>query len=66
MGAGSEAFVNVGDEFFKVPHMGCIVGEDTEFGAGVIVEPGTIVGAGCKVSSGSKIMRNLPNRALVM
>ena len=66
MGAGSEAFVNVRDEFFKVPHMGCIVGEDTEFGAGVVVEPGTIVGAGCKVSSGSKIMRNLPNRALVM
>jgi UDP-N-acetylglucosamine diphosphorylase/glucosamine-1-phosphate N-acetyltransferase len=66
MGAGSEAFVNINDEFFKVPHMGCIVGEDTEFGTGVIVEPGTIVGAGCKVSSGSKIMRNLPNRALVM
>jgi UDP-N-acetylglucosamine diphosphorylase/glucosamine-1-phosphate N-acetyltransferase len=66
MGAGSEAFVSVGDEFFKVPHMGCIVGEDTEFGTGVVVEPGTIVGAGCKVSSGSKIMRNLPNRALVM
>jgi UDP-N-acetylglucosamine diphosphorylase/glucosamine-1-phosphate N-acetyltransferase len=66
MGAGSEAFVSIGDEFFKVPHMGCIVGEDTEFGTGVVVEPGTIVGAGCKVSSGSKIMRNLPNRALVM
>ncbi len=66
MGSGSEAFVSVGDEFFKVPHMGCIVGEDTEFGTGVVVEPGTIVGAGCKVSSGSKIMRNLPNRALVM
>ena len=66
MGAGSEAFVSIGDEFFKVPHMGCIVGEDTELGTGVVVEPGTIVGAGCKVSSGSKIMRNLPNRALVM
>ncbi|HIH01949.1 TPA: NTP transferase domain-containing protein [Thermoplasmata archaeon] len=66
MCAGSEAFVSIGDEFFKVPHMGCIVGEDTEFGTGVVVEPGTVVGAGCKVSSGSKIMRNLPNRALVM
>lgn len=66
MGAGSEAFVSIGDEFFKVPHIGCIVGEDTEFGTGVVVEPGTIIGAGCKVSSGSKIMRNLPNRALVM
>ncbi|UCE45869.1 MAG: NTP transferase domain-containing protein [Methanobacteriota archaeon] len=65
MGAGAEAYVNVGDEFFKVPHMGSIVGEDTEFGTGVIVEPGTIVGAGCKVSSGAKITRNLPNRSLV-
>jgi glucose-1-phosphate thymidylyltransferase len=37
MGAGAEAYVNVGDEFFKVPHMGSIVGEDTEFGTGVIM-----------------------------
>jgi glucose-1-phosphate thymidylyltransferase len=65
MGAGAEAYVNVGDEFFKVPHMGSIVGEDTELGTGVIMEPGTIVGAGCKVSSGTKITRNLPNRSLV-
>ena len=65
MGAGAEAFVNIGDEFFKVPHMGSIVGEDTEFGAGVVVEPGTIVGAACKVSSGAKVFRNLPNRSLV-
>ena len=63
--AGAEAYVNVGDEFFKVPHMGSIIGEDTELGTGVIVEPGTIVGAGCKVSSGAKVTRNLPNRSLV-
>ena len=65
MGSGAEAYMNIGDEFFKVPHIGSIVGEDTEFGTGVIVEPGTIVGAGCKVSSGSKVTRNLPNRSLV-
>jgi UDP-N-acetylglucosamine diphosphorylase/glucosamine-1-phosphate N-acetyltransferase len=65
MASGSEAYVNIGDEFFKVPHMGTIVGEDTEFGTGVIVEPGTVVGAGCKVSSGARIMRNLPNKSLV-
>jgi UDP-N-acetylglucosamine diphosphorylase/glucosamine-1-phosphate N-acetyltransferase len=65
MAPGSEAYVNVADEFFKVPHMGSIMGEDTAFGAGVSVEPGTIVGAGCKVSSGARITRNLPNRALV-
>lgn len=65
MASGAEAFVNVGDEFFKLPHIGSIVGEDTEFGTGVIVEPGTIVGSGCKVSSGAKITRNLPNRSLV-
>jgi len=65
MGPGAEAFVNIGDEFFKVPHMGSILGEDTTFGTGVSVEPGTIVGAGCKISSGAKIIRNLPNRSLV-
>ncbi|OGS42074.1 MAG: hypothetical protein A3K67_00595 [Euryarchaeota archaeon RBG_16_62_10] len=65
MGAGAEAYVNISDEFFKVPHMGSIVGEDSSFGTGVSVEPGTIVGAWCKVSSGSRITRNLPNRALV-
>jgi acetyltransferase-like isoleucine patch superfamily enzyme len=45
--------------------MGSILGEDSGFGAGVSVEPGTVVGAGCKVSSGAKITRNLPNRSLV-
>ncbi len=65
MGPGAEAYVNISDEFFKVPHMGSIVGEDTTFGTGVIVEPGTIVGAGCKVSSGARVTRNLPNRSLV-
>ena len=65
MAPGSEAYVNVADEFFKVPHMGSILGEDTTFGTSVAVEPGTIVGAGCKVSSGAKITRNLPNRSLV-
>ncbi len=65
MCSGAEAFANVGEEFFKLPHIGSIVGEDTEFGTGVIVEPGTIIGSGCKVSSGAKITRNLPNRSLV-
>ena len=65
MGAGAEAYVNIGDEFYKVPHIGSIMGEDTAFGTGVMIEPGTIVGAGCKISSGSKIIRNLPNRSLV-
>jgi glucose-1-phosphate thymidylyltransferase len=65
MCAGAEAYVNIADEFYKVPHIGSIVGEDSSFGTGVIVEPGTIVGAGCKVSSGAKITRNLPNRSLV-
>jgi len=29
---GSEAYVNIADEFFKVPHIGSILGEDTTFG----------------------------------
>jgi NDP-sugar pyrophosphorylase family protein len=65
MAAGSEAYVNIADEFFKVPHIGSILGEDASFGTGVSVEPGTVVGAGCKVSSGARITRNLPNKALV-
>jgi glucose-1-phosphate thymidylyltransferase len=65
MAPGAEAYVNISDEFFKVPHIGSIMGEDTTFGTGVAIEPGTIIGAGCKVSSGSKITRNLPNRSLV-
>jgi len=65
MGAGSEAYVNIADEFFKVPHIGSILGEDSTFGTGVGIEPGTIIGAGCKISSGAKITRNLPNRSLV-
>jgi len=66
MAPGAESYVNISDEFYKVPHMGSIVGEDVAFGTGVVIEPGTIVGAGCKISSGSRITRNLPNKALVM
>jgi len=66
MAPGAESYVNISDEFYKVPHMGSIVGEDVAFGTGVVLEPGTIVGAGCKISSGSRITRNLPNKALVM
>jgi len=65
MAPGAESYVNISDEFFKVPHIGSIVGEDTTFGTSVIVEPGTVVGSGCKVSSGAKITRNLPNKSLV-
>jgi glucose-1-phosphate thymidylyltransferase len=65
MAPGAEAYVNIADEFFKVPHIGSITGEDTSFGTGVAIEPGTIVGAGCKVSSGARIIRNLPNKSLV-
>jgi len=65
MGAGAEAYVNIADEFYKVPHIGSIIGEDSAFGTGVSLEPGTIVGAGCKVSSGARITRNLPNKSLV-
>lgn len=65
MAPGAESYVNVSDEFFKVPHIGSIIGEDTTFGTAVILEPGTIVGSGCKVSSGARITRNLPNRSLV-
>lgn len=65
MAPGAEAYVNISDEFYKVPHIGSILGEDTSFGTGVSVEPGTVVGAGCKISSGSRITRNLPNKALV-
>jgi len=64
MAPGAESYVNIADEFFKVPHMGSILGEDSLLGSGVVVEPGTIVGAGCKVSSGARITRNLPNKAL--
>lgn len=65
MAPGAEAYVNISDEFYKVPHIGSILGEDSSFGTGVSVEPGTIVGAGCKISSGSRVTRNLPNKALV-
>ena len=65
MGPGAEEYVNIADEFFKVPHIGSILGEDTSFGTGVSIEPGTIIGSGCKISSGARITRNLPNRSLV-
>ncbi|HDP96915.1 MAG TPA: hypothetical protein ENN25_04385, partial [Euryarchaeota archaeon] len=64
MASAADSYVQLEDAFFKVPNIGTLVGEDTSFGSGVSIEPGTIIGQKCKISSGSRISRNAPAGAI--
>jgi glucose-1-phosphate thymidylyltransferase len=64
MASSADAYVNLEEEFYKVPNIGTLVGEDCSMGSGISIEPGTILGPKCKVMSGSRVTRNVPTGAI--
>ncbi|MDH7508274.1 MAG: sugar phosphate nucleotidyltransferase [Methanomassiliicoccales archaeon] len=60
------AFAKIDDEFFKLENIGALIGEDTTIGSHVTIVPGTIVGAGCRISDGVRVSGNLENRCVVV
>ena len=64
MASSADAFVNLEDEFYRVPNIGTLVGEDCAMGSGVSIEPGTIIGPKCRIMSGSRVARNVPTGAI--
>lgn len=64
MASSADAYVNLEEEFYKVPNIGTLVGEDCAMGSGVSIEPGTIIGPKSKVMSGSRVTRNVPTGAI--
>lgn len=64
MASSADAYVNLEDEFYKVPNLGILMGEDCSVGSGVTIEPGTIIGPKCRISSGARVTRNVPTGAI--
>lgn len=64
MASASDSYVQLEDAFYRVSNIGTLIGEDSSFGSGVSIEPGTIIGPKCKISSGSRISRNAPMGAI--
>lgn len=64
MASSADAFVNLDEEFYRVPNIGMLVGEDCAMGSGVSIEPGTIIGPKSRIMSGSKVSRNVPTGAI--
>lgn len=64
MAAASDAYVNLEDEFYRVPNIGTLIGEDSRLGSGISIEPGTIVGPKSRIFSGSRVNRNVPTGAI--
>jgi len=64
MAAASDAYINLEDEFYRVPNIGTLIGEDSRLGSGISIEPGTIVGPKSRIFSGSRVNRNVPTGAI--
>lgn len=64
MASSADAFVNLEEEFYRVPNIGTLVGEDCSMGSGVSIEPGTIIGPKSRIMSGSRVSRNVPTGAI--
>ena len=60
------AHVKVEGEFFKVEEIGAMIGEDTLICSRVVLTPGSIIGAGCRIGDGATIRGNLENKSVVI
>ncbi len=60
------AHVQLEAEFHDVECIGALIGDDSVLGSSIIAEPGTIIGASCKVSSGKRMSTNVPNNCIVV
>jgi len=64
--AEGNADVVLESEFHKVENIGVLIGDDSLLGSSIIAEPGTIIGASCKVSSGKRLNANIPSNGIVV
>jgi glucose-1-phosphate thymidylyltransferase len=63
--AAAEAKVEMEGEWHRVPSLGGMIGEDTVLDAGVVIEPGTILGTRCEVHAGARVRGHLRNGVVV-
>lgn len=60
------AWVRIESGHHPVEDIGAIIGEDSQIGDQVSVNPGSIVGARCRIASTRRIQGTLPNKSLVV
>ena len=60
------ADIKVEGEFFKVEAIGAMIGEDTQICSRVVLTPGVIIGAGCRIADGATIRANMENKSVVI
>jgi len=60
------ASVEVEGEWHRVETVGSLIGDDVVIAGGVVVEPGTIVGAKCNVGAMVRLRGNVPNGSTVV
>ena len=58
--------VKLKTKHYEIKNIGSIIGEDSVLGHNVILAPGMIVGANCRISSLTKINENIPDKSSVM
>jgi UDP-N-acetylglucosamine diphosphorylase/glucosamine-1-phosphate N-acetyltransferase len=63
--AGGDADIVVNDEYFAGVRLGGVVGDNTELGGGVTVDPGTVVGNDVRVTSGASLSGRIASNAVV-
>ncbi|MBI4415551.1 MAG: NTP transferase domain-containing protein [Euryarchaeota archaeon] len=66
MASADRANAHVEGEWHVVDPIGGLVGEDTEIRDGVVIEPGSLVGARCRIGALSRVRGNVPNGTTVM
>src|SRR3990170_403252 len=66
MASADRADAQVEGEWHAVERIGALVGEDTELRDGVVIEPGSVVGARCRIGPLSRVRGNVPNGTTVM
>lgn len=60
------SYSRVDRELFKLMDVGALIGQDTLVGSRVVISPGSIIGAGCRIEDGVKVSGNLDNRSVVV
>jgi glucose-1-phosphate thymidylyltransferase len=66
MASADKASAQIEDEWHVVESLGALVGEDTEIRDGVVIEPGSVVGARCRIGPLSRVRGNVANGTNVM
>lgn len=59
------ADIKLRSKYHTVDNIGCMIAEDTEIGAGVVMEAGVVVEDECKIDSGNTIRKNISHGSRV-